>query len=151
MLVSEGEETRERRGVGEGRDGQASGGEAGALVQLVLGVREPGGLRVHLDALGEHRLQRSEVDELVVEGDGVHHAREGEEGSRVIRGAEVDLRADASCAVVGVFCQEADVDPQRDRRLDHHAGQLTATDDAHRGKPVRGHQRSSDLACTEKW
>ena len=28
-------------------------------------------------------------------------------------------------------------------RLDHHPGELTATDDAHRGEPVRGHPHSS--------
>ena len=151
VIVREAEEVGEVRGVSEGGHRQARLGEAGALVQLVLRVHQRRGPRVDRDPLGEHSLERAEVHEFVVQGDGVHRPSEGEEGDGVVRSAEVHLGADAGSTVVCVLGQEADVDAQGDRRLDHHAGQLTATDDAHRGKPVRGHQRSSDLACTEKW
>ena len=77
-----------------------------------------------IDEGGEHVLRHV----LVVEGDDVDVAREGEDGVGVA--VVPDGGGREGCRHPLVFGEHAQLDSELDRGRDHHAGELTAADDS---------------------
>ncbi len=130
-----GDERGEHVGVrdrGPVRLGRAELGEAGAHLELVLGVAQRVGTGSHRDALADHESEYVLRHVLVIEGDHVDAASEREHGLRVAVVADCG-RSESGRGVRGLR-EDAELDPEPHRGGDHHPGELAAPDDsdAHR-------------------
>ena len=72
----------------------------------------------------------------MVERHNVAAAREAAQGGQVAMIADLDVRDDLRCTVVGDHGEHPQPNSKRDRCRLHHSGQLTATDDSDDRKPV---------------